>query len=190
MKQPTLTTERLTLRPFILSDAKEVQRLAGNRSIADTTLNVPHPYEDGIAEGWIKTHTPKYRSGELASFAIVEQSSDNLLGAVGITISQQFHRADLGYWIGVPYWGQGFCTEASKRIVDFAFSALGLHRVTAYHLARNPASGRVMEKIGMTNEGLLREHTYRWGKHEDLVAYGILATDQQKSEQAMRGNRR
>ena len=181
MDQPILTTERLTLRPFSLSDAKEVQRLAGDRAIADTTLNVPHPYEDGMAEGWIQTHAPKYLLGELVAFAVVEQSSGALVGAVGISISKQFNRGELGYWIGVPYWGQGFCTEASKCLVNFAFSKLGLHRVTAYHLARNPASGRVMEKIGMRKEGLLREHNYRWGKHEDLVAYGILATDQQEA---------
>ena len=177
MIQPTLTTERLTLRPFCLSDAKDVQRLAGDRAVADTTLNVPHPYEDGLAEGWIKTHAPKYKSGELANFAVVESLSDDLMGVVGITISAQLKRADLGYWFGVPFWGQGYCTEASRCLVDFAFNTLDLYRITASHLARNPASGRVMEKIGMTKEGVLREHTCKWGKREDLVTYGILASD-------------
>lgn len=178
MNQPILTTERLTLRPFYLSDAKDVERLAGDISIADTTLNVPHPYEDGMAEGWIQTHASKYKSGELAAFAVVDNFRGNLLGTVGLTISPQFNRADLGYWIGVPFWGKGYCTEASRCLIDFAFNVLNLHRVTAYHLARNPASGRVMEKIGMTKEGVMREHTRKWGKYEDLVAYGILASDQ------------
>ena len=182
MKQPTLSTERLTLRPFRLSDAAEVQRLAGDRAIADTTLAVPHPYEDGVAESWIETHARKYASGELATFAVSLRSDESLIGAVGITISPEFHRGDLGYWIGCPYWNRGYCTEASIRIVEFAFSTLNLHRVTAYHLARNPASGRVMEKIGMIREGVLRDHTFRWGKHEDLVAYGILSTDIKETE--------
>ena len=177
MNQPTLNTQRLILRPFKLSDAKEVKRLAGDRAIADTTLHVPHPYEDGIAEGWINTHAPKYASGDLAVFAIILRSDNTLVGAVGITISQPSNRADLGYWIGVPYWNQGYCTEASKCLIDFAFNTMNLHRVTAYHLARNPASGRVMQKLGMIQEGLLRDHTYRWGKHEDLIAYGLLSSD-------------
>jgi len=177
MIQPTLTTERLTLRPFCLSDAKIVQLLAGDKAIADTTLNVPHPYKDGLAERWIETHAPKYRSGELVNFAVVDSLSDDLMGTVGITIYPQLKRADLGYWFGVRFWGQGYCTEASKSLIDFTFKTLGLHRITAYHLARNPASGRVMEKIGMTKEGVLREHTIKWDKREDLVAYGILASD-------------
>lgn len=179
MNQPTLTTKRLTLRPFCLSDAKDIKRLAGDKSIADTTLNIPHPYEDGMAEEWIETHASKYKTGELVAFAVVESSSGNLLGTVGITISPQFNRADLGYWFGVPFWGKGYCTEASSCLIGFAFNVLDLHRITAYHLARNPASGRVMEKIGMTKEGVLREHTQKWGKYEDLIAYGILATDRQ-----------
>ena len=182
MKQPTLETERLVLRPFVISDAQEVQRLAGDRSIADTTLHVPHPYGDGVAEEWISTHSSKYTSGDLATFAVIQRSDDCLVGTVGITISQAFKRADLGYWIGVPYWGQGYCTEASKCLVDFAFNTLKLHRITAYHLVRNPASGRVMQKLGMTKEGVLREHTCRWGKYEDLVMYGILSSDTSQSE--------
>lgn len=179
MNQPTLTTKRLILRPFCVTDAEDVQRLAGEKAIADTTLSLPYPYKDGIAEGWIKSHAPKYKAGELVSFAVIESLSGNFVGTVSIGISLQFNRAELGYWFGVPFWNQGYCTEASSCLIDFAFNTLDIHRIVAYHLSRNPASGRVMEKIGMTKEGVLRDHIRKWGKYEDIVTYGILATDQQ-----------
>lgn len=188
MKQPTLTTERLILRPFRLSDASAVQKLAGDRAIADTTLNVPHPYEDGVAEGWIQTHASKFASGELATFAITLRSDESLVGTVGITISKPFRRGELGYWIGTPYWSRGYCTEAAECLVGFAFGHLELHKIVAHHLTRNPASGRVMEKIGMTKEGVLRDHTFRWGQFEDLAAYGLLSNERQETEQGGDGD--
>jgi len=98
MKQcPTIETERLILRPFELSDAKDVQRLAGDWAIADTTLNVPYPYEDGMAEQWISTHEQKFEAGELANFAIVFRAGGTLIGAIGLRIVQRFDRAKLGY---------------------------------------------------------------------------------------------
>ena len=155
----------------------EVQRLAGDSAIADTTSNVPHPYEDGLAERWIQSHAPKYESGELATFAVIRNSDEVLIGTVGLTLTKQFRRGELGYWVGTPFWNQGYCTEAAESIIRFAFSTLNLHKIEAYHLASNPASGRVLQKLGMTKEGLLRDHASRSGQFEDLVVYGLLATD-------------
>ena len=171
---PTLEARRLVLRPFELTDAKDVQRLAGARAVADTTLNIPHPYADGMAEHWIATHEPGFAAGELANFAAVLRGSGELVGAVGLVIDKRFDRAELGFWIGVPYWNRGFCTEAGHALLAFGFGTLGLNRVHASHLARNPASGRVMEKLGMTREGIARQHTRKWDRHEDLVLYGVL----------------
>jgi RimJ/RimL family protein N-acetyltransferase len=150
--QPTLTTARLILRPFALEDAPAVQQLAGAREVADTTLNIPHPYRDGVAEAWILTHRQLYRVGVLANFAVVLRGSEELLGAVGLRIEAMHGRAELGYWIGVPHWGKGFCTEAARAVLDYGFNVLGLVRVHASHLKRNPASGRVMQKLGMRRE--------------------------------------
>ena len=142
MKQcPTIETERLILRPFELSDAKDVQRLAGDWAIADTTLNVPYPYEDGMAEQWISTHEQKFEAGELANFAIVFRAGGTLIGAIGLRIVQRFDRAELGYWIGKPYWNQGYCTEAGHAVLRYGFTELNLNRIHASHLKRNPASG-------------------------------------------------
>jgi [ribosomal protein S5]-alanine N-acetyltransferase len=80
----------------------------------------------------------------------------------------------MGYWIGVPYWGRGYCTEAAGALLAHAFGPLGLHRVHATHLTRNPASGRVMQKLGMRHEGRMREHFLKWGVFEDVERYGIL----------------
>ena len=182
-EQPTLEMDRLILRPFTLADADDVRRLAGDRAVADTTLNIPHPYPSGAAEAWINLHAPKYDSGELATFAITRRDDGCLLGAVGLQINHSQSRAELGYWVGLPFWNCGYCTEAASRLLEFAFAELGLHRVLAYHLTRNPASGRVMQKIGMIKEGELRQHSCRWGKHEDLVVYGILADEYQRSHQ-------
>jgi len=175
--QPDLETDRLLLRPFELSDAPRVKELAGDRAIADTTLNIPHPYEDGMAEEWISTHQPKFESGELANRAIVLESTGELIGAIGMTVANRFNRAELGYWIGKEYWSQGYCTEGAKAMIGYGFREMGLHKIVASHLTRNPASGRVMQKIGMKKEALFQEHVIKWGKYEDVVYYGILRSE-------------
>lgn len=171
---PTLETARLLLRAFRLSDAADVQRLAGDYAIADTTLNVPHPYPDGTAEQWIATHQPAFEAGEAATFAVVLRQEAGVIGAVGMRFDARFDNAELGYWIGRPYWGRGYCTEAAGAVLDYAFDELKLNRVHASHLVRNPASGRVMQKLGMSREGLRRQHVKKWERYEDLADYGIL----------------
>ena len=185
--RPTLDTSRLRLRPFELSDAAEVQRLAGARAIADTTLAIPHPYEDGVAETWISTHQENFDGGKGVNFAITRKSDVALIGAIGLMNIAAGHQAELGYWIGEPYWSQGFCTEAAQAVLDYAFQRLDLIRVHAHHLSRNPASGRVMQKIGMTHEGCQRSHVIKWGRPEDIEIYGILKQDWQAAHPTARG---
>ncbi len=181
-QQPTLETERLLLRPFRLSDAPDVQRLAGAKEIASNTLNIPHPYRDGLAEEWIGSHRERYDCGELANFAITTRADGRLIGAIGLVINQRHERAELGYWIGVPYWNQGYCTEAARAVVQFGFEVLGLNRIDSHHFAHNRASGRVMRKIGMTYEGVLRQHVKRGDRFEDMVCYGLLRQDYQAAK--------
>lgn len=172
--QPTLETSRLVLRPYEPSDAPDVERLAGEWAVADTTQNIPHPYPRGGAAHWIATHADTWASGEGANFAIVERESVAFVGAVGMRIEAINASAELGYWVGVPYWNHGYASEAARAVVAFAFE-LGLHRIQARHLVRNPASGRVMQKIGMQHEAVLREAARKWGRFEDVAMYAILA---------------
>jgi len=173
-QRPTLATPRLRLRPFRLTDADDVQRLAGERAIADTTRNVPHPYEDGMAERWIESQARAFARGRLVNFAITLRDEGALVGSIGLTLDAEAPGcAELGYWVGVPYWNRGYCTEAARAVVDYGFSQRGLERIHAHHLLRNPASGRVLAKIGMTREGYCREVLVAGGVPEDLVLYGM-----------------
>ena len=178
---PTLRTPRLVLRPFDASDAPTVQLLAGDERVASTTLNVPHPYEDGMAEAWIATHASGWASGKLLVLAITEES-EGLTGAVSLHVSARHRRGELGYWVGVPYWNRGYATEASAALRDYGFEELGLERILGRHLTRNRASGRVMEKLGMTHEGVMRRHIVKWDVPEDVAIYGILREEHETRE--------
>lgn len=185
--QPTLRTERLSLRPFTLLDADDVQRLAGDVQVASTTLHVPHPYPDGAAEEWIASHAPGFAHRTNATFAITMEEDGSLVGAIGLGIQPAHAKAELGYWIGVPYWGRRFATEAGRALIAFGFRDLVLNRIFASHMTRNPASGRVLEQIGMRREGLLRQDARKWGAFEDVAIYGILAADWRALERSAAG---
>lgn len=166
-------TERLLLRPFTLTDAPEVQRLAGVREVALNTLHIPHPYPDGAAQAWIAKHA----DGPQATFAI--DAGGQLVGAIGLVLDPPHDRAELGYWIGVPFWGRGYATESARAMVRFGFEQHSLNRIFAQVFKRNPASARVLQKIGMRYEGTLRQHLKKWDAYVDVDAYGIVRDDAQ-----------
>lgn len=171
---PTLGTERLLLRPFTAADAAEVQRLAGDAEVASMTTLIPHPYPDGLAESWIATHAEKARRREAVTLAIVRRQDRQLLGAISVQLFLDQGKGELGYWIGRPYWNQGYATEAARALLAYVFQRFVLIQVFALHLVRNPASGRVLEKLGMERVGILREHREKDGVREDCVRYEIL----------------
>lgn len=168
------------LRPFDPTDAAAVQRLAGAAAVADTALNIPHPYPDGVAEAWIASQASAWARRTGACFAITEDGE--LRGAISFSLNLQNQLAELGYWIGEAYWGRGLATEAARAVVDFAFEVCSVNRVQALHFARNPASGRVLEKVGMVREGVHRERIRKGDRFEDLVEFAILRWDWKPSE--------
>lgn len=175
---PTLRTERLLLRPFRPSDAADVQRLAGDRAIADTTASIPHPYPDGAAEEWIAGHAKGFEHGQELVLAVALRESDVLIGAVSLLQLSALHeRGEIGYWIGKPYWNEGYGTEAARALIGYGFGVLGLQRIVGRFLKRNPASGRVMTKAGMREEGCLRAHEKKWDRLEDVMVFGILRSE-------------
>jgi len=175
MEQSTLDTARLNLRPLALNDAPTVASLAGRREIADTTLSIPHPYSEQQAIDWISRHSASRSGGREMVFALVTKQDIELVGTAGLRdIDQEHGQAEMGFWVAVDWWGRGYATEAAQALLRFGFEALKLNRIYAHHMLRNPASGRVLEKIGMKREGVLRERVRKWGVFEDVAILSIL----------------
>ncbi|MEZ0297286.1 MAG: GNAT family N-acetyltransferase [Candidatus Methylacidiphilales bacterium] len=173
---PVLYTSRLILRPFTLEDCEDVQRLAGHEEVARMTANIPHPYPPDAAKAWIEIHEPAYAKGLLASFAVTKKDDQKLMGCVAIGLNQVDMRGELAYWMGVPYWNQGFTTEA-RECVRFCFEQFNLAKVSGAFFSINAASGRVMQKLGMVQEGYRRRHMMKNGVLTDLVEYAVLRED-------------
>ncbi|MBC7814665.1 MAG: GNAT family N-acetyltransferase [Burkholderiales bacterium] len=175
---PTLETQRLIMRRPELTDAPSIQVLAADYDIAKNLLQMPHPYPEGGASSWINSAHEAEREGEKDfSFVITRKADGEYIGSMGIHLDHENQRAEIGYWLGKPYWGQGYATEAAVRLLQFGFEELRLNRIYARCFSENIGSERVMQKIGMQYEGLLRQEIYKWGQYIDLKMYAVLRSD-------------
>ena len=147
----SITTDRLVLRPFTLDDAPRVKELAGAWDVASVCGSVPHPYPHGEAERWIGLHDVRRARRTGYPFAVTREGV--LVGSFGVEKPADAEPFDLGYWLGTPYWGLGYATEAATAVVAFAFGWLGAERLTAGHIVDNAASARVLAKLGFAYVG-------------------------------------
>ena len=171
-ERPTLETPRLVLRPFVLGDARDVQRFAGAREVAATTLAIPHPYEDGMAEEWISTHQAAFDAGTMVTLAVTLKAGGALLGVIDLHI-EPTHQARRDGLLDVPYWNQGYCTEAACAMLHPGFVERGLHPHRRHPLAATRRRARdAKDRHGV--RGRLRDFIVKWGRFEDLVHYGLL----------------
>lgn len=173
MTQPTITTERLLLRPYTLADAPAVQRIVSDREVAATTLAIPHPYPENGAIEWIASIEPKWAEGSGAVFAITLASTGEVIGSIDLRVKPEHRHAEMGYLIARPHWGNGYVTEAARATLEFGFETIKLNRIYAHHMTHNPASGSVLRKVGMRYEGTMRQHIIKWGEARDIAFYGI-----------------
>jgi len=145
---PVLATERLVLRAPRREDVKAVAALAGDRRIAENTQRLPHPYRLQDAEDWILAANT--RPGERTF--LIERGGD-VIGACGFDLRGGFE-PEIGYWLGVPFWGRGYATEAVRAMIDHAFEAHPCTALQAGSRVSNPASRRVLEKCGFQWTGV------------------------------------
>lgn len=177
MMIPELTTDRLLLRPFSEADIDRVTELLQAPVIAAMTLDIHYPYAREDAASWIATHAPAAELARILTWAVCRKDDRLLMGAFGIHINDNHPRASIGYWLGVPYWNQGFTTEAAQAVVGFGFRELGLHRIEATCLPENISSARVMEKAGLVYEGTLRGYYRKGDRFLDAAMYGRVRDD-------------
>lgn len=132
-----------------------------------------------MAEEWILSHPESFKHGEY-KYAVILKEENVLIGAIELIVVKKFKHANLGYWLGKPYWGKGYGTEMVARMIQYGFEELNLHRIFGEHFDSNFASKRVMQKNGMIHEGTLREHKFKEGKFLNANINGILRSEWKK----------
>lgn len=168
---PRIDTERLILSQLEENDIPSIVEFLQHRIFSDLTSNIPYPYTEDDAKFWLKMSKDAFENKTGFTFGI-RNKEEQLIGAIGLH-DRDDDKAELGYWIGIPYWNKGYVTEAAKAIVNFGFEELELNKIYATHLIHNPASGKIMEKIGMEKEALLKQHVKHDNEYFDLVMYSI-----------------
>ncbi|TMA25732.1 MAG: GNAT family N-acetyltransferase [Deltaproteobacteria bacterium] len=148
---PRIATERLRLRPFVADDAIDLAQLAGSPEIADTMLDWPHPFSAANARSTIAAQAALYQAGRAIHLAVERRAPAGLIG-------------------GIELW-------AAQAVLRFGFGELKIHRIDAMHLVRSDASGAVLRKIGMRQEGILRERVRKSGRFEDVALCAVLADE-------------
>ena len=172
-----LATERLVLRPVAEGDFAEIATLAGDARVAEWTARIPHPLERDDTVAWHGTLNRRGCGAGEYAFAVRLKADDTLIGCIGLTVADDERNAEIGYWIGVPFWDNGYATEAVRRMVMFVFGALRLARIEAPVFAGNARSARVLEKAGFEARGHAKLDAPARGKAVDAVLYRMERAD-------------
>ena len=162
-----IETERLRLRAPRLSDAARIALLAGDYDVASMTGTIPHPYREEMAADWIKS----LEAGE-EGVAFAVEHAGALIGCVGYRALDETH-AEMGYWIGKPYWGFGYATEAARALILYIFAQEGFDYLTIGHFRENPASARVIAKLGFESAGEVMRDCAATGEETRCVTYRL-----------------
>ena len=172
-----LKTDRLILRPIKRSDAQDLYAYAQDPAVSRHVLWDAHKNVQESRQ-FIRAARRQYRRGLPGSFAITLRDSGRMIGTVGFMwLNPDWQSAEVGYSLSREYWNRGIMTEALRAVIAFGFDTLGLNRIEAQHETDNPASGRVMQHVGMRYEGTLRQRIKNKGKYVDVKLYAILRGD-------------
>ncbi len=170
-----LETERLILRPVEESDAPALLPFVSDGDVAHNLTRVLHPYPEDALVPFIQSCVAAMERREQFDVVVTLKETGQAIGMCSLDeVNWQHMRAEMGYYLGRPYWSQGYMTEAAKRMLEFGFWELGLERIHAYCFVRNTASVHVLEKIGMKREGLCRHAIKKAEGFLDVYIYGII----------------
>ena len=174
---PVLETDDLVLRKPCMKDAKDIFRYASDEEVARYVLWEPHR-RLSETRMFVRELRGRCRAGWPSSWAVVLRESGTVIGTIGfVWYSSENNSAELGYSFSREHWNHGYATQALKAVTDILFRSLPLNRLEAQHDVRNPASGRVMQKCGYTQEGILRGRILNKGEYVDTALYALLRSD-------------
>lgn len=168
-----IETERLLLREINFDDVDLIVEYCNDPDISKY-MYLPYPYSREDAINWINKHKEDYKNDKLYTFGIVLKETNLLVGAISLSNKKEDQNGEIGYWIGKKHWSNGYASEAMKAIIEFAFKVKNYHRIFARCIAENIASSKVMMKNGLTYEGRLKDHVYRYGRFFDMLYFGLI----------------
>lgn len=167
-KMPMLQTKRLILRRMRASDDADMYEYASQPSVSEYLLWSPHQSREQSYH-YLRSVQECYKRAEFFDWAITLVDSGKMIGTCGYTTLDADHsRAEIGYVLNPRYWGQGIACEAAKAAIGYAFDVLNVNRVEAHYMVGNERSRRVMEKCGMSFEGVLRQYMFVKGSYRDI----------------------
>ncbi len=181
-KQFCLDAGCCQIRPFQPNDRESLVRHANNWRVARNMRDLfPHPYTLVEADKWL---TISSQQNPVTKFAIAVDGE--AVGGIGLTLQEDVYRrsAEIGYWLGESFWGQGIVTAAVRALTHFAFDKFDLTRIFANVFAWNPASGRVLKKAGYLREGVMRQSVFKEGQMIDAFLYAITRDQLAAQEQS------
>ena len=169
----TIETKRLILRPIKAGDEQQIYKFCSTEHIYKTLLTMPHPYTKQHAMDKVKSSLEHIKLGDKFPFAITLKDNDDLIGIIDLRPNYELKFAEIGYWLGYEYWGQGIMTEAARAVMKFAFDDLSMHKLIIKAYTTTPASARVAVKCGFKLEGCQKEIYYLRGEYMSNELYGI-----------------
>lgn len=165
----------ISLRRAMQVDARRLAEAGNYPAIAGSMISMPSPFRPEDAEAWIALTLERSR---VDGYVIADDMEGSIVGAAELRDIEIEHRqAEASFWITPAAWGRGFASAALLQLTQIAFDRHGLNRVYAYHMVRNPSSGRVMAKCGFQLEGRLRQRVWKLGRAEDVMLWSRLAAD-------------
>jgi len=170
---PIIETERFRLRPFYYTDVRSLRRNINHPDVARRVSNIPYPYTLSDAEAWLRLMERERQRGYENRLDFVIDINEEVAGSVAF-INIDGHKAQVSYWLGKEYWGQGIMTEAVKKLVTFGFETLELKRIWAFTYHVNTASMQVLKKAGFKLEGIHEKEWFKDGQHYDSHVYAIV----------------
>ncbi len=174
---PTLHTERLVMRRMKPSDARDMYAYSCREDVTRYLLWEPHTSPQQTLD-YLEYLQLRYKSGDFYDWGLICRADGHFIGTCGFTsLDVANNAAEIGYVLHPAYWGQGFAPEAVRQVLDFAFMRLNVHRVEARYMVGNERSRRVMEKCGMTYEGVRRSSMFVKGQYRDIGICSILSDE-------------
>ncbi|MDR3262732.1 MAG: GNAT family N-acetyltransferase [Clostridiales bacterium] len=174
---PILKTDRLILRAYAFQDAVDIFEYAGD---PETTLYTTFDTHKCIYDtvDFLSNMRIRYENKTAYDYAIVSKENGKVIGGGGVMNTSKFpHTAEIGYILNKKYWGNGYAVEAMSAVIDYLFETLHIHRIEARHFAENERSGRVMQKLGMTYEGMQVDAAYERERYHSVKYYALINGD-------------